>query len=385
MSPTLALAILPALGLLALFQRWDRKRPEPKGAVRNVVILGMLSCIPAAIIELVLTEVMGEAVVHAQAGLVNGFVVAATTEETLKLAIILAFVWRKPHFNEVMDGILYTAAASLGFALLENVLYSANNLITGFLRAFTAVPLHAVCSGVMGYFVGRAKVGKGSPFLMVPFGLFMAISIHGLYDWAVFSGGTFGFGPPDQLLAIAEAVGIVLVFGVILYALVRHARALDDAMLGAVPSYGNIAGMAGFYGHGAPQYAYAAQGHPSQGYGGYPHTGHGAPQPHGGYPHQGWTSHAQQQPYTQQGYPQQGYPQPQHGAPQQGYAPQPGYAPHQGQPPRHGYPQQGAPHGPPAAPYPVQQGYGTGGVPGYGQATGAVGSWPRYGSGGPTK
>ena len=46
---------------------------------------------------------------------INAFVVAALTEETVKLLVVLVYLRRKPHFDEVMDGILYAAAASLGF------------------------------------------------------------------------------------------------------------------------------------------------------------------------------------------------------------------------------------------------------------------------------
>jgi protease PrsW len=185
MQFTIALALAPALLLLWLFKKWDAKRPEPPGAVRNVVLLGVASCVPAILIELGLSAILGKSIVNANGQFVNAFIIAASTEEALKLAVILLFVWRKPYFDEVMDGILYMAAASLGFAMIENVLYSAGNPVIGFVRAFTAVPLHATASGIMGYCIGRAKMTKsnGRTFLWVIFGFFWAVLIHGFYDW----------------------------------------------------------------------------------------------------------------------------------------------------------------------------------------------------------
>ena len=366
---TLALAILPAVLLVYLFKKWDEKRPEPPGMVRNAVLLGMASIVPAVIIELALSAALGKNLVEAQGQLVNSFVIAAGVEEGLKLAVVLLFFYRKEAFNEVMDGILYTAAASLGFALLENVLYAGGNLIIGVARAISAVPLHATCSAIMGYFVGRAKMSGGAPIKLAA-GYGVAVFIHGLYDWAVFSGGRFGFGPPEPLLGFAIAVGIVAVCAVITRVLVMKALKEDDALLGehARPLERPLPYHLQHRGYGAPFGHPAFQPQPPAPYGMHqPYAGHVAPPqapPHGWQPphphqypqHPGPShQHVPQQPWqAQQGYPQQGYPQ--QGYPQQG--PQQGY-------PQQGYPQQGAGAPPP--------GYG-------GQGGGSGGGWPPPGS-----
>ncbi len=231
MGPILVLSLGPALLLLWMLVRWDAKRPEPPGSVTRVVLLGVATCIPAGVIELVEKAVLGD-VVDVQGKFLDAFFIAALTEETLKLLVVLLYLWKKPHFDEVMDGILYTAAASLGFAMLENVLYVGNNVGTGVLRAFTAVPLHATASGMMGYCVGRAKFSPGASTLWVLGGLGVAVGVHGTYDWAVMSEGVFGFGEGSPLLALLEVVVIVIVCSAALYGLSRHALALDDALLG---------------------------------------------------------------------------------------------------------------------------------------------------------
>ena len=63
-------------------------------------------------------------------------------------------------FNEPMDGIVYGVCASLGFATLENFYYvyiisdtfGTSAMTLALVRAFSAVPAHAVFGIFMGYF-----------------------------------------------------------------------------------------------------------------------------------------------------------------------------------------------------------------------------------------
>jgi RsiW-degrading membrane proteinase PrsW (M82 family) len=232
MELVIVLALGPALLLLWMFLRMDAKRPEPPGSVRTVVLLGVASCIPAVIIELALVKILGTATVNADGKFLNAFLVAATTEECLKLACVIYYLWKKPHFDEVMDGILYTAAASLGFAMLENVLYVGTNLAVAVIRAISAVPMHALCSGVMGYFVGRGKLAQSGTAGWIVAGLGIAIGIHGAYDWALMSEGSFGAGASNPAFGLLVALGIVMMSAVAMRVLYKHAQKLDDTLLG---------------------------------------------------------------------------------------------------------------------------------------------------------
>ena len=49
----------------------------------------------------------------------------------------------------------------MGFATLENILYADRfGLQTVMIRAFTAVPAHAIFAIIMGYYIGLAKFNK---------------------------------------------------------------------------------------------------------------------------------------------------------------------------------------------------------------------------------
>ena len=61
---------------------------------------------------------------------------------------------------------------------------------TGFLRAFTAVPAHALFSGIMGRYMGIAKFtpDKKRAKRLLRKGLMAGIFFHGLYNFLLMSG-----------------------------------------------------------------------------------------------------------------------------------------------------------------------------------------------------
>ena len=185
----IVLALVPSLLLLLYFYRRDRQKREPISLVWKIFAIGCLSVVPAGIIELVLDAFSGYF-----AGplliFIRAFIIAALVEESLKLSVVHFFVYNRKEFDEVVDGIVYTISASLGFAFFENMLYSFGPPATLVIRGITAVPLHAIASGIMGYYIGISKMGGVS---MIGKGLFYAVLIHGLYDYFLFTGTIIAF------------------------------------------------------------------------------------------------------------------------------------------------------------------------------------------------
>jgi hypothetical protein len=72
-------------------------------------------------------------------------------------------VWRRPEFDERMDGIVYASRGGLGFALVENVLYLLNQhslqgqIVVWVERALLAVPGHAMWTGMIGAMAARRR------------------------------------------------------------------------------------------------------------------------------------------------------------------------------------------------------------------------------------
>lgn len=213
-------AALPAIILLGYFLRLDRSRPEPLGLVWKSVFYGFLATIPAIVAELALMRIgafLGDGLLAAA---FSSFVVAGLVEEGIKFWFVRRFLFRRPEFAERFDGVVYAICVSLGFAFTENVLYGMGGGLVLLLRAFTAVPMHAAASGIMGYWIGFAKLDadpreRGASLRR---GLGEAVFLHGLYDFFLFLGSWTG------ILSL-----VVLVLGVRrLLGLSRLARAADD-------------------------------------------------------------------------------------------------------------------------------------------------------------
>jgi RsiW-degrading membrane proteinase PrsW (M82 family) len=87
-----------------------------------------------------------------------------------------------------MDGVVYGAVASLGFATLENVLYvTATGFAVAVMRALTAVPAHAFLGAIMGYYVGRAKFHANERTRAHTMAYLVPTVLHGLYDYPAFT------------------------------------------------------------------------------------------------------------------------------------------------------------------------------------------------------
>ncbi len=186
-------AITPPIAFLTFILRHDRSEPEPIWMVLKIMMLGALSIVPAAVIQLaVLNQPFFQSGGIIGAAL-ESFLVVAPSEEMVKLAVVLIFVWNNRNFNERFDGIVYTGAAAIGFALAENIFYVLDlGLSVGILRAVTAIPGHTFTGVLMGYYVGRAKFSRTTPARNINIfkGFIIAYSLHALYNTLVLSGTT---------------------------------------------------------------------------------------------------------------------------------------------------------------------------------------------------
>ncbi len=192
-------ALTPAIFLIIYFYKKDKAKPEPAGLIVFTFILGIIVTIPIVILELILSNFN---LIFRESALLfylfRAFIVAALCEEGMKLTVVRLIIYRKKEFDEITDGIVYTITVSLGFAALENVLYVLNNdLTTALIRAVTAVPLHAIASGLMGYYLGKAKFAadKTSQKNLIKQGFFIAFLIHGYYNFVLFMIPLWGFIP----------------------------------------------------------------------------------------------------------------------------------------------------------------------------------------------
>lgn len=186
------LAVLPSIILARRVLAYDRIEKEPFGLLAKLFVLGMLSCIPAAIIEaigsypvayLANSELMMSALMY--------LVLVPCAEEGVKYWV-LRTTRKNPNFNYTFDGIVYATMVGLGFATLENILYvfEYRTLSTAIMRGIFSVPLHCTCAIFMGYYYGvcrgqevRGKQEEASKARTLTF--VVPWLIHGIYDFSL--------------------------------------------------------------------------------------------------------------------------------------------------------------------------------------------------------
>ncbi len=221
---------IPALIGMWIFDRLDAARPEPRRLLRMVAIAGGLSTIPIGVFQFTIgVEIDGT---YPSAAL-NGFVLAGFIEEAAKLVCVYLVVWRHPHFDERVDGIVYAARAGLGFALVENILYlnsyagSEGIAILWVGRALLAVPGHAIWAGLMGYFLARRRFDQRGPGALGA--LLIAALLHGSYDFSLFATPAFtaDLGSIAYPIVFGFAIGNIVIGAWILRRLARRALRTD--------------------------------------------------------------------------------------------------------------------------------------------------------------
>ena len=188
----LLIALAPGFFLAWYFYHRDKYEPEPKLKIVKIFLLGALMVVPAALGEALVINVFK---VNTQ-GLLNiivlSFLIIAPIEELLKYVAVRKWIYNSLEFDEIMDGIVYTVSASLGFATAENVIYVLPlGIQTGILRAFLTVPGHALFGAIMGYYIGRAKFNREKETSLIIKGIALALLCHGLYDFLALSRSIF--------------------------------------------------------------------------------------------------------------------------------------------------------------------------------------------------
>lgn len=182
-----ALALAPGLFWLWFFVRKNDYRPEPRRLLAATFVWGMLAVLPAALIE---TPLLGDLLDNPDLPLriaaAQFLFVVGPVEEGCKFLAVRLHAYRSRYFEEPMDGLVYAAAASLGFASAENFFYvltfGPEVMIA---RAPLSTLAHLVFGCIWGYALGAGiRRTGGAAFALA--GLAVAAGLHGAFNAAVF-------------------------------------------------------------------------------------------------------------------------------------------------------------------------------------------------------
>jgi protease PrsW len=239
---TMVSAVVPALLMLWYFHSRDTF-PEPPRVVWTTFALGVLAIVPVLVVAfpiVLFIDVVGGGN-PLVVGFMRAFFCAALVEEAFKLAVLAFYSGRHSTFDEPMDGLVYGATASLAFATLENVLYTVHgNLLLALTRGLSAVPMHACCGAIMGYFYGRSRFERHDRPRLLALAYFVPVILHGLYDFPLLTAGAIAGRAtrPHPIFAILLMLVACLFLAITLavtVVVVRRARREQAARGAPVP------------------------------------------------------------------------------------------------------------------------------------------------------
>lgn len=192
---TVVLALLPGFAWLFFYLQED-PHPEPRRLIALTFVAGAASAVLAFGVEIVLnTELISFGIPPLTPA---SLIILAFVEEFAKFAAAYLIVHRNRNFDEPIDAMIYMVIASLGFATVENIgAITGNQGLTAIVssafetasfRFIGATLLHALASGILGYYwaISVREFRAPKPLLQ---GLVIATGLHAFFNYLIIGYG----------------------------------------------------------------------------------------------------------------------------------------------------------------------------------------------------
>lgn len=180
-------SIFPVVIFLYMIYQKDHEK-EPISLLFKCLLGGCLSTLLSLLMSIPLGAISGVFPGAFLSSIHQSFLEAAIPEELGKFGILYFLIWKSRELDHSYDGIVYSVFVSLGFALIENILYVfEGGFSVAIARAILAVPGHGLFGVMMGYYFSLARFHEGRKrreFLIKS--LVMPILFHGAYDFLLF-------------------------------------------------------------------------------------------------------------------------------------------------------------------------------------------------------
>lgn len=246
----ISLGFTPSLAWLLYYLHKDL-HPEPKTMVIKVFCLGFASTFVAFALEWmfmetvsgiaasctncgnVLPKFVGDINALSAIGIVSFIMLAALAfiEELAKYIAAKAKIIGSKYFDEPTDAMIYLIVAALGFAAAENIGYvfqahdAANALGVTFFRFITATFLHALSSGIVGYFLALSIIHKRHPLPYLAAGISFATVLHATFNFLIILSGQ-----NDSFI-----LAIILFMGVLFFVVSELFRKIHKMTFDTIP------------------------------------------------------------------------------------------------------------------------------------------------------
>ncbi len=216
------LALAPCAFWLWMIYMWDKCKPHQKSLLIRTFFFGAGIAIPVAIIEAFLYPGSLQGTLSISTAAYVAFFVAGVTEESGKFLVVRTSAYPSSHFDEPEDGLIYAAAAALGFAALENVVYLLSfGWQVILVRGLVSNLSHVLFASLWGYPLALAKLGIIKNKKVVWAGLVAAMVAHGAFDFLFFTSTIY------TLFVIPLFIGMIVLFAFMM----RHANRIATCKL----------------------------------------------------------------------------------------------------------------------------------------------------------
>lgn len=170
-----ALAYVPSIALLWYFYHKDKYEPEPR---RYVILTFIYGAINSVVIAVFLERLIFYAI---PSTVFTIALIAALVEEPAK-AFVVRVPYRAGQMDGIMDGVVYGAAAGLGFAATENLFYGMGfGAGITLVRALLTPIAHGVWTATVG--VGFGLRSENKAYSALPILLLVAMFLHFIWNY----------------------------------------------------------------------------------------------------------------------------------------------------------------------------------------------------------
>lgn len=216
--------------------RNDRGQKEPKSGIAVAIGLGLLAVVlVSAITTLIkslpglseltgLTNTTATKVDFNTTHLVLAALLIGVIEETAKALPLALYIYKKPYFNELTDGVLYFGTTGIIFGLAETILYTIMlGSEVGLIRIVITPFLHAGFSMWFGIALARYKLElSGLSLVMLAF--IGSMLIHGIYNFGLLT---------DNPTLVMSSLLIALGLNLGVFVMYRQTQKIDLKLIAA--------------------------------------------------------------------------------------------------------------------------------------------------------
>jgi len=202
-------SISPAIIFMYLIYRKDITK-EPLGLLAKCFFGGFISILIAITIDDLITMPLGKSFTSPfLKSFYEAYFVAGFPEEFAKFYIVYRVAFKNKAYDQYYDGIIYAVFTSLGFAMIENMMYVyQGGLSVALTRAVLSVPGHGFFGVIMGYYLSLARFHEGNKRTeYLAQALFIPAIIHGTFDFLLMYAAS---GIQNPFLIIGLLIGFTL-------------------------------------------------------------------------------------------------------------------------------------------------------------------------------